>query len=154
MLPLLVVGFSSRVRLSKSSAALPVNAGFGPEDSVANDILSGDPASGLGTVFEEDASRNGFRETGRGGGSKGESCPSDKEGDAARLRKGLLEERLSVSPGDGRESAWPGWVSDIVAMTCVSRIKSCRRNRRPRTVTRPWAWMRANWAVQIGQRSD
>lgn len=83
---------------------MPVNAGFGPEDSVASDILSGDPASGLGTVFEEEASRNGFRETGRGGGSKGESCPSDKEGDAARLRKGLLEERLSVSPGDGRES--------------------------------------------------
>jgi hypothetical protein len=55
-------------------------------------------------VIVEDASRNGFRETGLGGGSKGERCSSEKEGDAARLRKGLLEERLSVSPGDGRES--------------------------------------------------
>jgi hypothetical protein len=55
-------------------------------------------------VVVEDVSRKGFRETGRGGGSKGERCPSDKEGDAARLRKGLLEERLSVSPRDGRES--------------------------------------------------
>jgi hypothetical protein len=54
----------------------------------------------------EDPSRKGFRETGLGGGgSKGERCPSDKEeGDAARLRKGLLEERLMVSPADGRES--------------------------------------------------
>jgi hypothetical protein len=83
---------------------LPVNAGLGPEDSVANDILSGDPANGRGIVFVDEASRNGFRETGRGGGSKGERCPSDKEGDTARLRNGLLEERLSVSPGDGRES--------------------------------------------------
>jgi hypothetical protein len=39
-----------------------------------------------------------------------------------------------------------------VAMTCVSRIESCRRNRVLRTVTRPWAWMRANWAVRNPDR--
>jgi len=42
-------------------------------------------------------SRNGFRDTGRGGGSsKGE----DRAGDTARLRKGLFEERLSDKPAD------------------------------------------------------
>ena len=84
---------------------MPVNAGLGAEDSAANDILSGEATGGCGNDFVEDPSRNGFRETGLGGGaSKGERCSSDKEGDTARLRKGLLEERLRVSPGDGRES--------------------------------------------------
>jgi hypothetical protein len=81
---------------------LPVNTGLGAEDSAVNDILSGDRTGGCGNV--EGVSRNGFLETGRGGGSKGERCPSDKEGEVARLRKGLLEERLSASPVDGRES--------------------------------------------------
>lgn len=80
---------------------MPVSTGLGTADSVAKDILSGDPTGGGGN---EDVSRNGFLETGRGGGSKGERCPSDKEGEVARLRKGLLEERLSASPVDGRES--------------------------------------------------
>jgi hypothetical protein len=81
---------------------LPVNTGLGAADSAANDILSGDPTGGGGN--EEDPSRNGFLETGRGGGSKGERWPSDKEGEVARLRKGLLEERLSASPVGGRVS--------------------------------------------------
>jgi hypothetical protein len=83
---------------------LPVNAGLGAEDSAANDILSGELTGGCGNDFVEDASRNGFREAGLGGASKGERCPSDAGGDTARLRKGLLEERLRASPGDGPES--------------------------------------------------
>jgi hypothetical protein len=71
--------------------------------SVAKDILSGDLRGGSGNIFVEDASKKGFRDTGRGGGSNGDVGPL-LAGDAARLRKGLLEERLSVSPGDGRES--------------------------------------------------
>jgi len=50
-----------------------------------------------------EASRKGFRDTGRGGGSKGEGGPLEA-GDAARLRKGLLEERLRFKVGEGRES--------------------------------------------------
>jgi hypothetical protein len=50
---------------------------------------------GSGTIFVAEASRKGFRDTGRGGGSKGEcGCDPKDDGDAARLRKGLLEERL------------------------------------------------------------
>jgi hypothetical protein len=71
--------------------------------SVAKDILSGDLRDASGNIFVEDASKKGFRDTGRGGGSNGDVGPLDA-GDAARLRKGLLEERLSASPGDGRES--------------------------------------------------
>jgi hypothetical protein len=73
--------------------------------SIAKDILSGDLSGGSGNIFKEDASKKGFRDTGRGGGSNGEAGPLDA-GDAARLRKGLLEERLRVSPADwdGRES--------------------------------------------------
>ncbi len=78
-----------------------MSTGLGAVDSVAKVILSGDPTGGGGN---EDPSRNGFLETGRGGGSKGERCPSDKEGEVARLRKGLLEDRLSASPVDGRVS--------------------------------------------------
>lgn len=57
------------------------------------DIASGDLTGGGGR------SRNGLRDTGRGGGSsKGDA------GDAARLRKGLLEERLRLRPADCWES--------------------------------------------------
>jgi hypothetical protein len=43
----------------------------------------------------------GFRDTGRGGGSsKGD------EGEAARLRKGLLDERLILRPADGSSPCW------------------------------------------------
>jgi hypothetical protein len=55
-------------------------------------------------------SRNGFRDTGRGGGS---SKGDDSAGDMARLRKGLLEERLSVRPAD-RCSVCSGWVAAIM----------------------------------------
>lgn len=52
------------------------------------DMASGDLKGG-------GLSRNGFRETGLGGGSsKGDA------GDAARLRKGLFEERLRLKPAD------------------------------------------------------
>jgi hypothetical protein len=50
-------------------------------------------------------SRKGFRDTGRGGASRGEARPDETLDDAARLRKGLFEERLRGSrPGTGRES--------------------------------------------------
>lgn len=45
------------------------------------------------------ASRNGFLETGRGGGSsKGDA---GEAGDAARLRNGLLDDRLRDRPAAG-----------------------------------------------------
>jgi hypothetical protein len=51
-------------------------------------------------------SRNGLRESGRGGGSsKGEAGLCGPTGDTARLRKGLFEERLSKSP----EDRWSKW---------------------------------------------
>ena len=52
-------------------------------------------------MFVSDASRKGFLETGLGGGSRGESWPAEEAenaGDAARLRKGLFDDRLSVNP--------------------------------------------------------
>ncbi len=61
----------SQKRRTNSSAALPINAGLGGAiESFANDILSGD-ATGCEYKLGA-ASRKGFRETGRGGGSKGE----------------------------------------------------------------------------------
>jgi hypothetical protein len=60
-------------------------------------MLLAEPIGG-GTTFLAETSRNGFRDTGRGGGSKGEcGCDPADDGDAApvRLRNGLLEERLS-----------------------------------------------------------
>lgn len=48
-----------------------------------------------------DASRNGFRDTGRG--EKLESRPTERIGEAARLRNGLLEERFNVRT-NGSES--------------------------------------------------
>jgi hypothetical protein len=51
---------------------LPVNADLGAAVvSVVKDILSGD-ARGAEKIFVEDVSRNGFRDIGRGGGSRGE----------------------------------------------------------------------------------
>jgi hypothetical protein len=61
------------------------------------------------------ASRNGFLETGRGGGSsKGDA---GEAGDAARLRKGLLEDRLIVSPAEG---SWPDGAEFAKAMVSNS----------------------------------
>jgi hypothetical protein len=83
-------------------AALPDNAGAGGDvTSEGKVILSGDVEKGDCGVFEENGSRKGFRDTGRGGGAEG--VYEGECGDAIRLRKGLLEERLRVSP-EGRES--------------------------------------------------
>jgi hypothetical protein len=88
-------------RHTNNSAALPVNTCF-VDESAEKDILSGDDIGGCGKA---DESRNGFRDTGLGGGSRGDVClgdkAGDKAGDTARLRKGLFEERLRVSPGGG-----------------------------------------------------
>lgn len=78
-----------KVPHTNNSAALPVNTGL--IESAGNDILSGDAADGRG---KEDASRNGLRDTGLGGASMGEVSLFGEPGDTARLRKGLLEERL------------------------------------------------------------
>jgi len=69
-----------------------------------NDILSGDTTGCCRLIDEE--SRKGFVDIGlvAGEGSAGVSFPEAERGDAARLRKGLLDDKLSVSPGDGRES--------------------------------------------------
>jgi hypothetical protein len=65
--------------------------------------LSGELANGCEALLVEDPSRKGFRDRGRGGASKGDAGPLEA-GNAARLRKGLLEERLRLRPGEGRES--------------------------------------------------
>jgi hypothetical protein len=99
-------GLSLRVRLSNSSAALPVNTDLGGRAaSVANDILSGE-GTDCANMSCGAASRKGFRDNGLGGASKGDREPVDRPGEAARLRKGLLDERLrlSVRPGEGWES--------------------------------------------------
>jgi hypothetical protein len=63
------------------------------------------------------ASRNGFLERGRGGGSsKGDA---GEAGEAARLRKGLLEERLMESP----MGSWPDGGELAAAMMGASRIE-------------------------------
>jgi hypothetical protein len=55
-------------------------------------------------------SRNGLRETGRGGGSsKGEAGLCAEVGDTARLRKGLFDERFNDNPAD----RWSKWESAI-----------------------------------------
>lgn len=82
---------------TNSSAALPVNGGVplaGVIVSVGNVILSGDELKG-DRGLSVSMSRKGFRDTGRAGASKGEVTPVGTLGDAARLRKGLFEERLS-----------------------------------------------------------
>jgi len=58
---------SLMVSSSNNSAALPINAGL---EFCGNDILSGDDAVGR---LSPDASRNGFRDTGRGGASSGDN---------------------------------------------------------------------------------
>jgi len=65
MLPAGGNGLSLIVSSSNNSAALPINPGL---ESCVNDILSGDDAVG-----RLSASRNGFRDTGRGGASSGDS---------------------------------------------------------------------------------
>jgi len=46
-------------------------------------------------------SRKGFRDTGRAGGSSKGEAGLCRLGDTARLRKGLLDDRLSANPADG-----------------------------------------------------
>lgn len=68
---------------TNSSAALPVKgAGFAAGDGSLCKLSLTVPAS----------SRKGFRDSGLGGGSIGESWP-DATGEVVRLRKGLLEGR-------------------------------------------------------------
>src|SRR5687767_14176193 len=67
------------------------------------------------------ASRNGFLERGRGGGSsKGDA---GEAGEAARLRKGLLEERLMESP----MGSWPDDVGrggqSMIAMRAEPEVR-------------------------------
>lgn len=91
---------------TNNSAALPANGAplAGAAASVANVILSGDELKG-DRGLSESMSRKGFRDTGRAGPSRGEARPDATMGDAARLRNGLFEERLSGSrPGTGPES--------------------------------------------------
>ena len=75
--------------------------------AVSDGLFSSDMVSDSDRMFERldllprAGSRNGLRERGRGGGSsKGEAGLRGTAGDAARLRKGLFEERLSSNPAD------------------------------------------------------
>lgn len=79
------------------------------------EAIAGDWTRGTWTWVASDGSKKGFVETGLAGGgsSKGErGGGGEKElgavalfGEAARLRKGLLDERLSVNPAD-RPADW------------------------------------------------
>ncbi|KAF2456004.1 hypothetical protein BDY21DRAFT_65667 [Lineolata rhizophorae] len=107
---------------TKSSAAS--KAGFFCCDATAGSDMSIRAASsallavcGRAGRSSSFGARKGFRETGRLGWLlallklRGEGSAGDgKAGEAARLRKGLLEDRLSVSPGEGRRS-----IIDILA---------------------------------------
>ncbi len=87
-------------RRTKSSAALPVRGGGlgAAEPPFAEDIVGDVENAAAKSMVAPDASRNGFRDTGRGGGSE------EIVGEAARLRKGLLDnklgERLGERPGE------------------------------------------------------
>lgn len=104
-------------RLTKSSAACPVNVGFLGDDLpvIADGRLSGDVCLNCTVVacFISDWSRKGFRDVGRSEAVLGMLLnvvlTGDGRllaGDAARLRKGLLEGKFAVNTGDGslRES--------------------------------------------------
>lgn len=81
---------------TKRSAALPVNCCLGADASFTNDMFLGDDDDSCsGGMPVEAVSRNGLRETGRGG-----SGFSARPGDVARFRKGLFEDRLTDNPGD------------------------------------------------------
>lgn len=57
--------------------------------------------SGDDVWFVAGESRNGFRDKGRGGGSRwARWVEEDIAGDTARFLKGLLDDRLVESPGD------------------------------------------------------
>ena len=80
--------------------------------AVRDGLLSADMVSEADRMFDRldllvtAGSRNGLRESGRGGGSsKGEPGLCAEVGDTARLRKGLFEERFSSNPED-RWSIW------------------------------------------------
>lgn len=92
-------------RTNSSSAVFPKVAFLGDSFIVAD--ISINWASLLNSASK--VCRKGLRDIGRlpvleGVGSAGEGMA----GDAALLRKGLLEDRLSVRPGDGRRSADKG----------------------------------------------
>lgn len=108
-------------KLTKSSSAVGDWAPLGCA------IFSGDVTN---WEVEElkDGSRNGFLEVGRGGGSsKGERGSGEARllGDAARLRKGLLDERLSDRPADGPVVVrWlDGWPISIANRRMLARSK-------------------------------
>ena len=102
----------SSERPTKSSTACPVKAGFFGDDLpfIANCPLSGDVCLTCTIVasFFSDWSRKGFRETGLSGALLGMllkvRLTGDGRllaGDVARLRKGLLDGKFAVRPGDG-----------------------------------------------------
>jgi hypothetical protein len=81
---------------TNSSAAFPVNEAEEVEAPFARDMLTGDCVR----LLRLDASRKGFRDTGRGGGLESRGArPGERIGEAARLRNGLLEDRFSVRTG-------------------------------------------------------
>lgn len=100
---------NSNGSLTNSSAALPV--------SCCGGAFAGDGILFCGRTFSSavlEASRNGFRDAGLGGGSFGDMWPGEF-GDAVRLRKGLFEERLRAEPLAAAPSL----------RCCVNDILSC-----------------------------
>lgn len=88
--------------------------------AVSDGLLSKDMVSEADRMFEKldlfvmAGSKNGLRDSGRGGGSsKGETGLCEVEGETARLRKGLFEERFNKpedrwSKNDAQEQSVPG----------------------------------------------
>jgi hypothetical protein len=74
--------------------------------AVSDGLFSSDMVSEADRIFDKldllamAGSRNGLRETGRGGGSAKGETGLGRAGDAARLRKGLFELRFKSKPAD------------------------------------------------------
>lgn len=130
-------------RLLKSSSALVPNVAFlGDSLTVADMSISMADLDELAGSSSK-AARNGFLDTGRlplGGVLRaGEGIT----GDAALLRKGLLEEKLSESPGEGRRSGIDG-----SAIMIVPLVLSLHHAQSVQTSQEPEGRMR--WSLQLG----
>lgn len=128
MLPAAVTQAAGNGRTKSSSVAVPKVAFLGESFRSADmSMRSVRLASLLNSASNVD--RNGLRDMGLlpelercwlvGEWKAGEGCA----GEAARLRNGLLEERLSESPGDGRLSVDKKWLSAPVSSQRQRTVK-------------------------------
>lgn len=102
-------GFRDCVERTNRSVASRGKLGFcGDADFAVSPVAEGAIAAGIVPSFSK-AARNGFVEVGRGSALRIAGLVSEAgdpmPGECARLRKGLLEDKFSVKPGDARRSA-------------------------------------------------